>query len=70
MKLKSAPKGVIGLWRNQASVQDLVVEATLTHSKEVALQVLLVDPVVDSATSAEHMLEEILKVQSDYIHLI
>ncbi len=69
VKLKNAPKGIVGLWRNQASVQDLVVEAALTHSKEMTLQALLVDPVVDSATSAEQMLEEILKVQSDYIHL-
>jgi len=69
VKLKNAPKGIVGLWRNQASVQDLVVEAAITHSKEIALQALLVDPVVDSSTSAERMLEEILKVQSDYIHL-
>jgi alpha-galactosidase len=69
VQLKSAPKGIIGLWRNQASVQDLVVEAALTQSKEIALQALLVDPVVDSVTSAEQMLDEILELQKDYIHL-
>jgi alpha-galactosidase len=69
VKLPNAPKGIVGLWRNQASVQDLVVEAAITHSKDSALQALLVDPVVDSATSAEQILEEILRVQSDYIHL-
>jgi alpha-galactosidase len=69
VKLKGIPKGIVGLWRNQASVQDLVVEAALTHSKEMALQALLVDPVVDSATSAEQMLEEILRLQKEYIKL-
>jgi alpha-galactosidase/6-phospho-beta-glucosidase family protein len=46
-----------------------VVEAALIHSKELALQALLVDPVVDSATSAEQMLEEILGLQNECIHL-
>jgi hypothetical protein len=30
VKLEKLPKGILGLWRNQASVQDLVVEAVLT----------------------------------------
>ncbi len=69
VKLEKIPRGILGLWRNQASVQDLVVEAALTQSRELALQALLVDPVVDSASSAERMLDEILKLQSEYIHL-
>ncbi|MFX0133504.1 MAG: alpha-glucosidase [Candidatus Hodarchaeota archaeon] len=69
VKLGEYPKGLAGLLRNQASVQDLVVEAVLTKSKDIALQALLVDPVVDSATQAEKMLDEILRLQSDYIHL-
>jgi len=67
--LQNIPKGILGLWRNQASVQDLVVEAALTQSKEVALHALLADPVVDSADSAEKMLDEILHLQRDYINL-
>jgi len=69
IKLKNVPKGIAALWRNQASVQDLVVEAALTQSKEVALQALLVDPVVDSAHNAEQILEEMLRLQKEYIHL-
>ncbi|MFX0133502.1 MAG: alpha-glucosidase [Candidatus Hodarchaeota archaeon] len=69
VKLGEYPKGLAGLLRNQASVQDLVVEAVLTKSKDIALKALLVDPVVDSATQAEKMLDEILRLQSDYIHL-
>ncbi len=69
VKLEGAPKGILGLWRNQASVQDLVVEAVLTQSKEIALQALLVDPVVQSAESAEKTLDEILRLQKEYIQL-
>ncbi|MFX1293415.1 MAG: alpha-glucosidase [Promethearchaeota archaeon] len=69
VKLENIPKGIVGLWRNQASVQDLVVEAALTQSKEIALQALLVDPVVNSTSSAEKMLNEILRLQKNYIKL-
>ncbi len=63
------PKGLAGLLRNQATVQDLVADAVIKKSKNVALQALLVDPVVDSYTQAEKILEEMLNVQKDHIHL-
>ena len=69
VKLGEYPKGLAALLRNQASVQDLVVEAVLKNSKEIALQALLADPTVYSASEAEKMLEEILKVQKNYISL-
>ncbi len=70
VKLGEYPKGLAGLLRNQATVQDLVVEAVLSKSKEKALQALLVDPVVDSYTQAEKILDEMLRIQSDYIELV
>jgi alpha-galactosidase len=63
------PKGLAALLRTQASVQDLVVESILTKSKEIALQALLVDPIVDSQNQAEKILDEFLLLQSDYIQL-
>ncbi len=70
VELGEYPKGLAGLLRNQATVQDLVVEAILSKSKEKALQALLADPVVDSYTQAENILEEMLRIQSDYIELV
>jgi alpha-galactosidase len=69
VELGEYPKGFAGLLRNQATVQDLVVEAAITKSKDIALQALLVDPVVDSYTQAEKILDEMLRIQSDYIEL-
>jgi alpha-galactosidase len=69
VKLGEYPKGLAGLLRNQASVQDLVVQAILTNSKEIALQALLVDPVVESASQAEKILDEMLRVQAKHIKL-
>lgn len=69
VKLGDYPKGLAALLRNQASVQDLVVEAVLTQSKEVALQALLADPVVNNASKAEDILEEMLDQQSEHLKL-
>ncbi|MFX0010728.1 MAG: hypothetical protein ACFE9R_10465, partial [Candidatus Hermodarchaeota archaeon] len=69
VKLGDYPKGLAALLRNQASVQDLVVEAILKKSKELAFQALLLDPTIDSATKAEEMFEEMIKINQDYIDL-
>ncbi|MFX0074639.1 MAG: hypothetical protein ACFE96_04310 [Candidatus Hermodarchaeota archaeon] len=69
IKLGEYPKGLAALLRNQASVQDLVVEAVLKKSKEIAFQALLLDPTIDNATKAEEMFEEMLEINKDYIDL-
>jgi alpha-galactosidase len=69
IKLGDYPKGLAALLRNQASVQDLVVEAILKKSKEIAFQALLLDPTIDNASKAEEMFEEMLKVNQNYIDL-
>jgi len=69
VKLGEIPSGLAGLMRNQATVQDLTVEAALTGSKQKALEALLADPVVDSLSSAEKMLDEILQLQGQYVKL-
>ncbi len=68
VKLGGLPKGLAGLMRNQATVQDLVVEAILKESKELALQALLVDPVINSTSQAEKILDEMLKQQSKHLN--
>ena len=63
------PKGLAALLRTQYSVQDLVVEAALHKSKDLALQALLADPVVETHWQAKNILNQMLKVQADYINL-
>lgn len=69
VKLGEMPSGLAGLMRNQASVQELTVEAALTGSKQKALEALLADPTVDGLSSAEKMLDEILQLQKEYLKL-
>ncbi|MBN1535736.1 MAG: alpha-glucosidase [Anaerolineales bacterium] len=61
------PKGYAGLLRNQAAVHDLTAEAVITGSKELALQALLVDPVVNSVRKAEALLDTMLTIQAEYL---
>ena len=57
------PRGFAGLLNNQVAVDDLTVEAVLQGSRELALQALLVDPLVDSVVAAERTLDAILSLQ-------
>lgn len=61
------PEGAAVPLRQQAAVQDLVVEAGVTGSRQVALQALLADPVVQDARAAEVVLDELLAALADYL---
>jgi alpha-galactosidase len=70
VKLGALPKGIAGLMRNQVAAMDLTAEAALTGSRELALQALLVDPIVDSVERAEELLDTMLQRQKDYLGYI
>ena len=67
LKIGEYPRGLAALLRNQASVQDLVVEAVIRESKEIAFQALLLDPTIESATKAEEIFDEMMKINKDVI---
>ncbi|MGD2178316.1 MAG: alpha-glucosidase [Anaerolineae bacterium] len=70
VKLGGLPKGIAGLMRNQVAAMDLTAEAALTGSRELALQALLVDPIVDSVERAEGLLDTMLERQQAYLSYI
>jgi alpha-galactosidase len=61
------PEGIAKLLTMQASVQQLAVDAAVNASKELALQALLVDPVVNSTEAADKILEELWEINNEYI---
>ncbi len=67
VKVGALPAGIAALVNTQAHVQDLVVEAAVHGSRELALQALLADPVVHSAEAAEKCLDELLSVHAPYL---
>jgi alpha-galactosidase len=70
VELQNYPKAFGGLLQNQVAVHDLCAEAVLTGSREVVLQALLVDPVVDKVEAADKMLTMMLEEQKDYLGYI
>jgi alpha-galactosidase/6-phospho-beta-glucosidase family protein len=67
VSLGPLPDPVAKLMSVQVNVQQLSVEATVNASKELALQALLIDPVVNSAVAARDVLEELWEVNRPYI---
>lgn len=67
VELGELPRGFAALLRNQVGTIDLTVEAALSGSRELALQALLVDPVVDDAAAAEKVLDTIIALQGEYL---
>ncbi len=61
------PEPFAALLRTQLSIAELVTEAYRTCSRKLALQALLLDPVVDSIAGAERLLDTMLELQADYL---
>ncbi len=67
ISLGPLPDAVAKLLTVQVQVQELAVEAAVHASKEIALQALLIDPVINSATAAVKLLDELWEVNRPYI---
>jgi len=67
ISLGPLPDPIAKLLTTQVNVQQLAVEAAVRGSKEIALQALLIDPVVNSATAAVKLLDELWEVNRPYI---
>ncbi|MBM7581587.1 alpha-galactosidase [Caldicoprobacter guelmensis] len=61
------PNAIAALLSTQVFVQQLAVEAAVKASKEIALQALLVDPVVNSIDAAYKILDELWEINKPYI---
>ncbi len=61
------PAPIVRLLAVQAGVQQTAVEAALHGSKELALQALLIDPVIPSTDAAVAILDELWEVNRPYI---
>jgi alpha-galactosidase len=67
LKLGELPHGFAGLLMNQVAVHDLTAEAILQKSKALALQALLVDPIVSQYEGVEEMLETVIAYQEKWL---
>jgi alpha-galactosidase len=61
------PEPIAAMCHAQIAVIDRLVEAAVHGSRRAALQALLLDPVVNSISQAEAILDEMLEVHRDYL---
>ena len=61
------PSGFRGLLSNQVGIHNMTAEAILKGSKALAVQALLVDPVVDTSAGVREMMDFIIEMQSPYL---
>ena len=61
------PEPVAALLRHELAVQDVAVEAALEGSRDLALEALLLDPVVNSARAAESFLDDALRTHRAHL---
>ncbi len=67
VKVGPLPEALAAFTRTQISIQKLLVEAYRTRSKKLLLQALLLDPVVNSVSNAEKLLDEMLRKQAEFL---
>jgi len=67
VKVGRLPEAIAGMCSIQISIQKLLVEAYRQRSKHLLLQAILIDPLVDSVTRAQEMVEFMLKAQEEYL---
>ena len=65
--LDRPPSGFLGLLRNQVAVHDLTADAILHQSRDLALQALLVDPIVGQYHGVEEMLDTMISYQEEFL---
>ena len=61
------PKSLAAFNRRDIEQMELTVEAGVFGDRNLVLQAMLLDPVVDSLTTAERILEDMLKVNAPYL---
>ncbi len=67
MRIDTMPSPILRLLMPQIGVQQMAVEAAMHANKEMALQALLIDPVVNSMDASVKILEELWEINKEYI---
>lgn len=65
--MRGLPKGYLALLREYAGVYDLVAEAAIGKSKDLAVQALLANPVLHRASGLREMLDRMIDLQSPWL---
>ena len=66
-KVGPLPLAIAEFCRRQTAIQEILVEAYRTGSRKLLLQALLLDPIVDSVAKAEQLIDDMIRLQGDFL---
>lgn len=67
VQLEPMPAPIVELWRREAALVELVVDAAVLGDKTLALQALLLDPMINDIAAARAMLDDYLATFAPYL---
>lgn len=67
MQLEPMPAPIIELWRREAALVELVVDAAVLGNRALALRALLLDPMINDIGAARAMLDDYLTTFAPYL---
>jgi alpha-galactosidase len=67
LRIGDLPKPLAALCRRDVDQMEWTVEAAVKGDRNLVLQAMLLDPVVDSVRTAERVLDEMMKAQAKYL---
>jgi len=67
VSIGALPAGIARLLTQQVGVQQMAVEAAVYGSRELAMQALMIDPVINSTDAARAILDELWEINKPYI---
>lgn len=67
LSIGDLPKPLAAFCRRDIDQMELIVEAAVKGDRNLVLQAMLLDPVVDSVSAAERILDRMLKLQAEYL---
>ncbi|MBC7326877.1 alpha-glucosidase/alpha-galactosidase [bacterium] len=67
LKIGKLPIAIASLCHRQMDIQELVVESAVKGSRELAIQAMLIDPVVPDSRTAEQVFDALLEAHRDLL---
>jgi len=67
IRIGDLPKPLAAFCRRDVDQMELVVEAAVKGDRKLVLQAMLLDPVIDSVSVAERVIDEMMKAQKRYL---
>jgi len=67
LSIGDLPKPLAAFCRRDVDQMEMTVEAAVTGDRNLVLQAMLLDPVIDSIHTAERVLDQMMKAQADYL---